>query len=246
MVILYKESNRKFITFLVVLSIIIKVAAAPIHQWFLNILLKLNWINRYLLITWQKLAPLYLTLYQIKKLVFWFVVTSSIIGRFLQMNKKKISEIIGLSSIFNLGWMLLATIISLRILLIFRVIYWMGVGLTLLLFSLGGQKTINNENSRIQNNIIYIIIIANIAGLPPLAGFFSKWLVFKERLILDTKPLISLILIIRAINFYIYLRIFLPPILATKNKSIKRKIKKVIFYQSSLLLIFLPLFLGRM
>jgi len=68
-----------------------------------------------------------------------------------------------------------------------------------------------------KNKLLLIVLIANLAGIPPLPGFIAKWISMKERLNHNLLIITLLILTISAINFYIYLRIFISPITKTFN-----------------------------
>jgi len=172
-----------------------------------------------ILITWQKLAPLFLILFQKKILLLLFTITSIVIGRLLQLNKTNLIEIMRYSSVFNLGWIFLAIMTRIKILLWFNIIYWTSVAIIIYILKISKINTLNTE---IKSNIkkwTIIIIIANLAGMPPLIGFLIKWLliiaIIKTSLLLIT----TIALIIRATNFFIYLRIIRKQILSTTNKN---------------------------
>jgi len=88
---------------IVIASLIIKIAASPFQEWFVNIRKNIKKYQLTLLITWQKLAPIFLILFQTKYLVIAFVILSIRIGSLLQLNKTNMIEIIRYSSVFNLG-----------------------------------------------------------------------------------------------------------------------------------------------
>jgi len=123
------------------------------------------------------------------------------------------------SSVFNLGWIFLAIMTRIKILLWFNIIYWTSVAIIIYILKISKINTLNTE---IKSNIkkwTIIIIIANLAGMPPLIGFLIKWLliiaIIKTSLLLIT----TIALILRAINFFIYLRIIRKQILSTTNKN---------------------------
>ena len=65
----------------------------------------------------------------------------------------------------------------------------------------------------------YLIAITNLGGIPPRLGFLAKIIVVAERL--KTKMLLisTLLIVIRRINIYIYLRIFNFIIIKKTNKT---------------------------
>jgi NADH:ubiquinone oxidoreductase subunit 2 (subunit N) len=90
-------------SFLIRIALIIKLAAAPFHFWFISVCKKRSWINNKILLTWQKLMPIYLVMYTAKSLLLFFVLLSATIGSVFLINKKSFKEILALSSVFNLS-----------------------------------------------------------------------------------------------------------------------------------------------
>ena len=71
------------------------------------------------------------------------------------------------------------------------------------------QKNKSEEVNQVTNPLMILGILARLAGLPPLIGFFPKWILVRE--IVSANMLIpaTLLLTATSINFYIYLRIFI-------------------------------------
>jgi len=192
-----------------ILALIIKIAAFPFHQWFVRVLSKSNWSNSLILITWQKLAPIFLIIFQMKTIIIIiFIITSAFWGGVIQINKIKIIEILALSSIFNISWLTLRILLRTKLYLTFSLLYWR----TVLLIMLTLKRDLTKKTASIKDvkidKIRIVIIVANLAGIPPLTGFFAKWIVAMERVKIDILIWITLILIASAINFFVYLRIF--------------------------------------
>jgi len=68
--------------------------------------------------------------------------------------------------------------------------------------------------------------MANLAGIPPLAGFLAKWLVFVEGAKESITFIISILLVTSSINFYIYLRIIRNVIILKTDITTPTNIKK--------------------
>lgn len=209
------------LAFITVVSLIIKIGSAPFHQWFVNIVKTSKWDNRTILMTWQKIAPVFLVIYQKKSFVYLFIAFSVILGSISQINKTRIIEIMALSSVFNLSWMLLAISVNSKILVMFSLIYWSSVILIIIMISKSKINKVNRENLDTSKKWIYFTVAINLAGIPPIAGFLAKWMVFREVLKLKIFLLITIFLVIRRINLFIYLR-FINLIL-TKNFIKKQK-----------------------
>jgi NADH:ubiquinone oxidoreductase subunit 2 (subunit N) len=198
------------------------------------------WKNSTTLLTWQKIAPVFLLIYQIKWFVFPFIIMSATVGRISQMNKINVIEIIAFSSIFNLRWMILALIMNTKLLLIFSTIYWTSVIIAILIIYTTKIKKINRERNDKTKKWIYLIVILNLAGIPPLAGFLAKWIVFREGIVLKIYFLITLLLIRRSVNLYIYMRVINFFITKNSDKTQKRnkQVKKSIIQNVTVTRIF--------
>jgi NADH:ubiquinone oxidoreductase subunit 2 (subunit N) len=189
-----------------VISIIIKIASSPFQEWFITIIKTIKVKIGYLLITWQKIAPIYLLTYQKFTLMIPFIVLSVIYGSFMQLNKSITIEIIGYSSVFNLRWMVISLKASFKTFVTFNILYWISL---LIIISM----IINNVFFSIkfilcskQTNIIISMLIFNMGGMPPILNFLSKWVVIKEIVKINVRPLTILILLIGSINIYVYIR----------------------------------------
>jgi NADH:ubiquinone oxidoreductase subunit 2 (subunit N) len=75
------------------------------------------------LFTWQKLAPLYLLLFQFKISFVLFILCSGVLGGISIFNKRSLKEIMAFSSIFNLSWLIVSLALSFKLFLIFAGFY---------------------------------------------------------------------------------------------------------------------------
>ena len=184
----------------------VKAARGPFQEWFIVIVHKISLLPSTLLITWQKIAPIFILMF-IHTIFVWFLIAASVfIGGFLQINKNNFKNIIAYSSVFNLGWIIISTNISTKLFFIFTGIYWSAVLLSIkIIFSdkLFSIRAIATNSDKTQT----ILIMSNLGGIPPMPGFLSKWLLLKELIINKVNFAAITFLIIRAINLFIYLKI---------------------------------------
>nr|ALO76479.1 NADH deshydrogenase subunit 2 [Chapuisia ellenbergeri] len=194
-------------------ALLTKLGAAPFHAWFPEVMEGLNWMNNLLLLTWQKLAPMVLIMYNLKMmwLLIFIIVLSSIIGGILGFNQTSLRKIMAYSSINHISWMLASmlnfkliwfsyfliyTFISINIIFIFYSLNAFNV--TQLFFSLNSNKLIK---------LLFIFNFLSLGGLPPFLGFFPKWIVINN-LILNHFYALSVILIIfTLVTLYFYIRL---------------------------------------
>lgn len=228
------------------ISIIAKIAAAPLHQWFVSITTNSNWKIAAILTTWQKLAPIFLIVYQLKTITWMFILTSIVRGATLQINKKKVLEILGLSSVFNLGWIITAILLNGQTFFLFTILYWASVLTLIWITASSNFKDITQEVYKNFPKWVTLIVVSNLAGLPPFPNFVTKIIVLAEGLKNYLITAVTLILVARAVNLFIYLRIFRP--LFTKRFTSHQKVNEkssAFFLVLVIFITFLPLAILR-
>ena len=119
--------EKNFFKLIFLISLILKLGRAPFQFWYLKLIQKIRWKNIWLLSIWQKLIPLILLKFIIRKFVLIFGIFRVIISSLNSIKQKKIKKILGLSSLFSLGWIL--SIVSVSKLWIWFIL---GYGIVLL------------------------------------------------------------------------------------------------------------------
>lgn len=204
--------------YLVILPLIIKLGASPFHNWFIIVIQRLDWVMCYLLMTLQKIAPLFLInfLFQKSNLILLFALTSLIVGSIGGLNQTSLNKIMAFSSINHLGWILTTNLLNKYILIIYITFYLFMNLFTLQFLYI---KTIFNFNQITHNYnfIIWSIRILSLGGLPPFIGFLPKWMVI-QMLILNNFNFTCFILITTAlITLIFYLRIIISRVIFTSS-----------------------------
>lgn len=193
-------------------TIILKRGTAPFHFWFPRVIEGLNWHSNFLLITWQKLAPLIILSYCLRlNLLIIIIFSSMLFGSLGGINQTSLRKLIAFSSINHLGWIISGMLNNERIWIIYFLFYRL-LNLSVIfmlnnfkLFNLNQTFKIFNSNNLI--NISLFILFLSLGGLPPFLGFFPKWLIIE--LIIKSNIITTLIfmLFITLITLYFYLRL---------------------------------------
>lgn len=208
------------INLLIILALLLKIAASPFHNWLINLINGTNWLRCFLILTWQKIAPLTLCFFCFLKLSYIriFIIFSALFGAIGALNQTSIKKILAFSSINHLRWIITSFFISKFILIIYFFIYFL-INLNLILifktFSIFYLNQIYNLIIIIHKIIIFLVLFS-LAGLPPFTGFLSKWLII-ENLFLNNFNFISIILILSSlITLYFYTQILFSSLLILK------------------------------
>jgi len=225
-------SNNLF-EFFFVIFLVVKLGGAPFQFWYLKLIQKLRWTSIWLISVWQKLIPLIVMKLLASYYLLEFGSLRVIIGRINNLNQKSIKKILGLSSVFSLGWILLS-IIQRKVWIIFILGY--GFILYILLrylkmLNFNNIENLENSNFSILFYILFFLGLLIIRGIPPFIIFYIKILILID-LIKLRFLLVFILLIFRIFIIYIYLIIAFSLITFLKNKSF---FKSLYFFNTYLL-----------
>nr|YP_010310361.1 NADH dehydrogenase subunit 2 [Daclera levana]UMY75896.1 NADH dehydrogenase subunit 2 [Daclera levana] len=240
--------NEIMMTFMMI-SIMIKVGAAPFHLWMPMMMSSLPWFEASLLMTWQKLAPLYM-MYNINWniwIMYSAVMMSATIGAIGGLNQTSLRKILAYSSINHLGWMMSFMTMSnywYKYLIIYSTLIFM---LCILLSenNLYFLNQMNSNSSSLMNKYLFIILLLSIGGLPPFLGFLPKWMVILNMIESQLYMLIIYMLLMSLITLFYYLRMVSYMILfySTMNTWMNYKnMNKLILYLIYMINCLLPIF----
>nr|AIZ58627.1 NADH dehydrogenase subunit 2 [Ornithodoros porcinus] len=227
-------------------SMILKLGAAPLHIWFPQASEGMTYSSLFLLISIQKIIPLHvLTLFQ-SWVILFPIILSTMIGSVGGLNQLSIRKILAYSSITHLSWMMTLIMFSSTTWLIYILVYSM-----ILFFVTQFSKQLNlNFFSQInflskKNSLFMIISLLTMGGLPPMMGFYMKWVTLK--IAVSNMTILTLPLIISSlINLYFYSRLLYPHFLKmqlSKKWNLKdtNKIWFFIFMNFLGILVIIPL-----
>ena len=198
--------NIKLFSLIFFSAILLKLGSAPFQFWYLKLIQKISWKNIWLLSVWQKFIPLILLKFSSSVILILFGAINVLIRRLSSVKQKKIKKILGLSSLFSLGWVISVIALS-------EIWLWfiLGYGLVLinLILSLISTQLLSVENleSSLRNPINLLVFFLNlliVRGIPPFIVFYLKILILS--LLIEFSFFIVLIyLVISVFIIYIYL-----------------------------------------
>nr|YP_010713320.1 NADH dehydrogenase subunit 2 [Lychas mucronatus]WDA95770.1 NADH dehydrogenase subunit 2 [Lychas mucronatus] len=217
---------------LISLSLFMKMGVAPLHFWLPPIIEGLSWFSCLILLTWQKLAPLWL----ISEFdpIFIIPLISVLIGSLGGFNQSSLKKILAYSSIMHMGWMMSGVMLSLSLGMKYFGVYLFFSLFLVLMFA---EKNILELNQLMVSDsfisISILLLMLSMGGLPPFLGFFPKWYVITE--LLSQNVLLSLFLIFSSlINLFFYFRLFYTGMflegLSSKVLIFKKSEEKKLFF----------------
>ena len=191
------------VSLFVLIGLLVKMGAAPFHFWLPRVLTQLSTPGLYLIITWQKLAPIWVAMILIVTKTF-ISFLNLFIGSFIITVITRPIIVIIFSGIRQLAWILM---IQTKILATFIFIYY--IILLPIIFYL-------NTNTK---NFFWGIM--NAGGLPPFSGFLIKI----KALIRMKKVTAFIFVSARAVALSCYSRIIM-------NCNYKKKYLSILTYTS--------------
>nr|ADU55051.1 NADH dehydrogenase subunit 2 [Dosidicus gigas] len=208
----YSMFTDSTFSLMIILSLILKLGGAPLHFWMPSIAKQMSWSILFMMLTWQKLAPLLmLSLVNSNLMVVMLIsMASTIVGSVMALNQTNIQLIMTYSSISHLGWMLSMITInsSLTMMYFFNYIMISMPLMNMLGMTLGNHLFMLTQQTKM-NNMIPISLILSLGGLPPLLGFMSKLIILISLIEMKLMMLAMFMFVGTLISLYFYLNMSL-------------------------------------
>jgi len=205
------STNQSLFIF-ILLGLLIKLGVAPFHFWLPQVINAISWPICIILLTWQKIIPLLIITFSptlsSSSLILLLARIRTIVGGLGGLNQTQIRPLLAYSSIGHLGWILAASSCSPSISITYFSIYSLiSISLFYLLFIINKKELVTlNSIYPIKPSIIliFIILLLSLGGLPPLVGFFPKWIVLYS---INSIPTTFFLISGSLLNLFYYLNI---------------------------------------
>nr|WRO44884.1 NADH dehydrogenase subunit 2 [Themus coelestis] len=217
--------NLQNINFIMMNSaFLIKIGMAPFHFWFPEIIHGLSWMNSLIILTWQKIAPMILFMFNFTNSTFlvFIIITSAILSSVSSLNLINLKKILAFSSINHMSWMMSMMIFSKTIWMLYFSIYSFS---TIILISFLNKMKIlfinqlsflNNQKEMI---MFFMLSFVSFMGLPPTIGFISKWLTIQVLIWEKWLFLTIILMLLTTFMIFIYFQLMIYSILFNSKKN---------------------------
>nr|YP_009746382.1 NADH dehydrogenase subunit 2 [Chrysaora pacifica]QIH96591.1 NADH dehydrogenase subunit 2 [Chrysaora pacifica] len=177
---------------LVTVALLFKLAAAPLHIWTPDVYQGCDNNSLMVLGTLPKISVLaiLITLIPNTKLILLSTILSLIIGCVGALNQTNIKKLLAYSGIINMGFILLGVSTSSFVGIESSIMYLLIYTFTFLSFLfiinnfLSEKSNISEFSGFLGINsailITLLVFVFSLAGIPPFAGFFIKWIVLSN------------------------------------------------------------------
>nr|YP_009227629.1 NADH dehydrogenase subunit 2 [Gryllotalpa unispina]AGO20450.1 NADH dehydrogenase subunit 2 [Gryllotalpa unispina] len=191
--------------------LLLKLGAAPFHFWFPSIMEGLDWVSCFILMTWQKIAPM-IILFNILTMINFFLIvmmSSVMVGSWGGLNQTSLRKLMAYSSITHIGWMLAAMTCNINTWYLYLLTYSILTLGMILVFSsknLFYLKQVFFSSFNPTFKIILFSGLLSLGGLPPFLGFLPKWLVIQS-LAYENPFLITMMVVLTLMTLFFYMRL---------------------------------------
>nr|AQM37757.1 NADH dehydrogenase subunit 2 [Unio crassus]AQM37771.1 NADH dehydrogenase subunit 2 [Unio crassus] len=234
------------------MALLMKAGSVPMHTWFPAVMYSINMLAGFILMTWQKIVPLFLlSVPQLSftPLILMSVLMSALWGSIAGLNQTNIISMLTFSSIAHLSWLISASLLSIKALSLYLTSYaltLLPILLSLNISNMKLHKMISCETMQKHLKITIMLNLLSLAGLPPLAMFSNKIMIIY--LMSKTVMMFTLVFMLMstAISLYFYIIVVFSAMFdSSKSLSLTNKVTlpKLICILSTLFQFF-PLFLG--
>nr|AXI98610.1 NADH dehydrogenase subunit 2 [Pseudoniphargus mateusorum] len=211
---------KSYIIITIMLALMLKLGAAPFHQWLPSMADGLSWPSLFILLILQKLNPLILLSFLMKPgelidVAHIFIFSSALIGSVGGLTHSSLRKILVFSSISHMSWILAAFLASNWAWFNYFLVY--AFILLSLIVSLHKTETFSINDLLMKNkssvSLLISVSILSIGGLPPFSGFVPKFIVIQP--LLSDKLFFTLFFLLLStfISLFFYARMFLSILL---------------------------------
>nr|AML26235.1 NADH dehydrogenase subunit 2 [Scirtidae sp. BMNH 1274304] len=204
-------------------ALLLKMGAAPFHFWFPEVISGLSWFNSFILLTWQKIAPMMMLIFHKNNNFFFFIILCCMIFSIIQgFNQTDLRKIMAYSSINHIGWMLTSLMFIQSIWIYYYVTYTIITWNLINFFKNFNMFQFNqiylSMNYSFLMKILFTINFFSLSGLPPFLGFYPKWLTIKFLMENNFHFMAIIMMLSTLMMIFIYMRLTFPSIIINSSE----------------------------
>nr|YP_009685235.1 NADH dehydrogenase subunit 2 [Corythucha marmorata]QDM37009.1 NADH dehydrogenase subunit 2 [Corythucha marmorata] len=180
MIMLQPFINNLTLKMIMSMSMMMKLGLPPFHLWMPEMMNKLDWITLMVMITLQKINPLMVmtNMMENNMLMSSIMIMASTIGSLGGINQVSLNKIIVFSSINHMSWIIMCMLTKNSLWMKYFIVYLMMTMTLCMLLNKSMVSYINQLNLNTNNTkkMSLLLMMLNMGGLPPMPGFFIKWM----------------------------------------------------------------------
>nr|ABW76088.1 NADH dehydrogenase subunit 2 [Dixonius vietnamensis]ALC76368.1 NADH dehydrogenase subunit 2 [Dixonius siamensis] len=175
-------------TTVAVVAIMMKLAIAPAHLWYPEVLQGATMTTALIISTWQKLAPLALLYMMMNHLpthtMLLLGLLSALVGGWSGLNQTQTRKMMAFSSISHMGWLITALCLNPSLTTLAITTYLIMTTTMFLMLMTSTTKSLTDSGTTWTHSPLTLtftmLTLLSLGGLPPLTGFMPKLLILYE------------------------------------------------------------------
>nr|ALV88854.1 NADH dehydrogenase subunit 2 [Heteronotia binoei] len=227
------QSSSPLATTTLTAAIMMKLAVAPAHLWYPEIIQGTTMTTALIISTWQKIAPLTLLYLMINHLstntMLLLGLLSALLGGWTGLNQTQTRKVMAFSSISHMGWTITALCLSPTLATLTMITYMTMTTTMFISLATSSSKTLSDLGTSWTHSPILLtttmLTLLSLAGLPPLTGFMPKLLILKELTTMKLLTLSTMLALTSLPNLAFYTRMAYLTILTTPPNTTNSEYK---------------------
>nr|AEH03188.1 NADH dehydrogenase subunit 2 [Heteronotia binoei]AEI91802.1 NADH dehydrogenase subunit 2 [Heteronotia planiceps]ALV88802.1 NADH dehydrogenase subunit 2 [Heteronotia binoei] len=227
------QSSSPLATTTLTVAIMMKLAIAPAHLWYPEIIQGTTMTTALIISTWQKIAPLTLLYLMINHLstntMLLLGLLSALLGGWTGLNQTQTRKIMAFSSISHMGWMITALCLNPPLATLTMITYVTMTTTMFISLTTSSSKTLSDLGTSWTHSPILLtttmLTLLSLGGLPPLTGFMPKLLILKELTTMKLLTLSTMLALTSLPNLAFYTRLAYLTILTTPPNTTNSEYK---------------------
>nr|AML25992.1 NADH dehydrogenase subunit 2 [Staphylinidae sp. BMNH 1274232] len=205
-------------------ALLTKMGMAPFHFWFPEVIEGLNWLNCLILLTWQKITPMVLIMFNMNFQYFFLIIIvfSMMVSGFIGINQISLRKILAYSSINHMAWMISSMYFSETIWMTYFLIYSiLSINIIAMFFMLNiyfYNQLIISLNNNMMWKFFFSFNFLSLSGLPPFLGFMPKWLTIQYLIQINWFLLAFFMVMLTLMTLFFYIRLIFNIMVISNNE----------------------------
>nr|QXM17012.1 NADH dehydrogenase subunit 2 [Aeolothrips indicus] len=214
--------NINVLKMILITSIVMKMAAAPLHMWMPTVVSNSSWFNLYIISVPQKILPLFIFMnLNLNWTIILSLSTMSIVlGTMGNLNQYSLKKLLAFSSISHISWILLALKMTWVSFLFYFLFYALIMTEVCFLFDLTSTNFISELNMKKDSSFLTMITsckLLSLGGLPPFLGFYPKAIIVFNLMEMNFIWIMIIMLSFSMMSLFIYTRLTYHSLLMSFN-----------------------------
>nr|YP_001798506.1 NADH dehydrogenase subunit 2 [Sminthurus viridis]ABS82042.1 NADH dehydrogenase subunit 2 [Sminthurus viridis] len=193
---------------MIVISMAMKSGIPPLQFWLPQVMETMEFYDIIVLLTWQKISPMFIMSFYITNLLIVVILAGAIIGTLGGLNQNSMKKILAYSSMSHSSWIIMTLFMNMKMWFIYFVMYSIMVLMVVSIcvsFNLNNLSNLESINISEKTKVLITMNLLSLGGLPPFIGFMMKFMIINyvvQTMILKMMLLIMIMMSLFSLFYY--------------------------------------------